>query len=91
MKSFWVSWYHRYSYGAFELNSPWWISGFGPASDSHTVCAAVRAHRVTQAIGKVIDAYDTLPINLKIRFCEQKEKGWSPFCDRFPKADWMEW
>lgn len=41
MKSFWISWYHEQSFGAFELHSPWWVSG--STDTANTVCAAVRA------------------------------------------------
>ena len=91
MRAFWLSWIHFPSMGAFTLHSPWWISGSFGASGS-TLCAAVYAEDEIEAKWIVKQAYDDPPSSLSWRFCnEQRGPDWSPFNDRFPKADWMEW
>jgi len=93
MSSYWVSWWTGPSEGGFELNSPWWVSGSrGVDEDSmDSVCAAVRADSEKDAKGVIYGCYDKRPAHLDFRFVNQRDDGWSPFCDRFPKAGWMEW
>lgn len=87
LKPFWVSWWSEKL--AFELHSPWWITG-----ESHdgrkTVCAAVMASDQATALNTLLEAHDN-PLDFEIRFSEEKPIGWSPFSDRFPRADWMDW
>ena len=59
MKSFWISWYHEQSFGAFELHSPWWVSG--STDTANTVCAAVRAEDEEHAKRIVVEAFVTPP------------------------------
>ncbi len=42
---------------------------------------------------KVLRSYDVyLPADaVTWRFVEERPDDWSPFGDRFPKADWMQW
>jgi len=89
MKSFWLSWKHYPELGAFELHFPWWISGEG--EDHKTVVAAVKAENEVCAKDIVMNSFDIFPSTLEWRFCDERLAGWSPFCDRFSKADWMEW
>jgi hypothetical protein len=86
---FWVSWYHKDEYGPFLLNSPWWITGEDAGSVS--VCAAVRSFDCFTAMSAIRKCYDKEPSGIEFRFCEKREEGWSPFSDRFPKANWMKW
>lgn len=90
----WVSWWHLCGLGEFELTSPWWISGFrdsGDGSDADSICAAVLAATPDAAREVVLSSYDVRPAALGWRFVEQMPADWSPFCDRFPQADWMGW
>ena len=89
MKSFWFSWYHEQSFGAFELHSPWWVSG--STETANTVCAAVRAEDEEHAKRLVIESFDTAPTEVEWRFVEERPADWSPFTDRFPRARWMKW
>ena len=59
---------------------------------------AVRAEDANDAREQIYRAYDSRPGNLRFRFCESREKEWSPWSlapgvqdPRFPKADWMVW
>jgi len=90
MTSFWLSWIHNSErMGEFELHWPWWISGH-TADDSETICAAIRAENALAAQSVIYHAYDN-PTPLTFRFCGRRDTYWSPFTDRFPRADWMEW
>ena len=89
--NFWISWYHLETFSAFELNFPWWISGVRCCDDAETVCAAVKAESEAQARELVYCSYDTRPEKIEFRFCNDRPAEWSPFCDRFPKAEWMKW
>jgi len=90
--NFWLSWKHYPKYGIFELHSPWWISGEG--DDYKTIVAAVKAESEKQAKDIIEESYD-VPLFLdpspEWRFCDKRPDDWSPFCDRFPRADWMIW
>ena len=98
MKSFWISWFG--TAGPWTLESPWWISGYRIVADrmafdeqreEPTVCAAVRASNEGEAKRIIREAHDAKPTELEWRFCEERPEGWTPFTDRFPKADWMKW
>lgn len=96
MKNFWLSWFgNRCGY---ELHWPWWISGYRMDGDDETgaldtpsICAAVRAPNEAAAKALIIAAYDEPPGELEWRFCNERPDDWSPFNERFPKADWMQW
>jgi hypothetical protein len=92
LKNFWISWWHSSGIlGDFELNSPWWVSGSDPIHDDHlSICAAVKAVSEDHAIKIIEQSYDTPPV-LDPRFCGRKPNDWTPFCDRFPRANWMKW
>jgi len=89
---FWLSWWHTEQMGAFELHSPWWVTGHRE-DGAVSICAAVVARSKIEARFKAMRAYDALPdqVQFQFRFCEQMPDDWSPFNDRFPQADWMEW
>lgn len=93
MKNFWISWNHRESYGAFALEMPWWISGRAFDDSYETVCAAVRAENEDEAKEIVLGAYDKRPSmrHFVWRFVNERPEDWQPFCDRFPRGDWMKW
>lgn len=93
MKSYWLSWYCPLELrGMFELHWPWWVSGVRLGDEAETVCAAVRAESEKAAKRIIIDAHDEpRPDDLEWRFIEERPADWSPFNDRFQKADWMKW
>jgi len=83
---FWLSWYSPEPMSAFELHSPWWVSGY---TDNETiVVAAVRAESEEAAWASVRNAYD-YPPEMRERFIEPLTG--SPFSGRFPQANWMRW
>jgi len=89
MKNYWVSWRCKIDdMGKFELNWPWWISGEG--DDYYNTCTAIKASSEEKAIRIIEMSYD-MAVSLDMRFIEEKPEGWSPFSDRFSKADWMNW
>lgn len=94
---YWISWYHNHAkHGEFELHSPWWVSG-GDLDGNDTIVAAVEVDIVREDEGPeaariaIHQAYDNPPMSLEWRFCNERDADWSPFCDRFPKAAWMQW
>jgi hypothetical protein len=89
MNAYWLSWYHPYDIGQFELHAPWWISGERMDPEAATIVAAVRAENEDAAKQLVVDSYDTPP-DLEWRFCDVLDR--SPFSDRFPQtSEWMTW
>lgn len=93
MNRFWLSWMHDPLGPNFELHSPWWRSGVAFMSDDserHCICAAVEADDEDGAMAKVLSSYDRPP-EITWRFCEPRANDWSPFGDRFRRADWMKW
>lgn len=90
-RNWWVSWYCPAAlYGKFELHSPWWVSGERMADGALTICAAIKGHSEGEAQQEVVESYDD-SVTLEWRFVEERPTNWSPFCDRFQKADWMKW
>ena len=89
---YWVSWWQDLSIG-FELCSPWWESGYRRAGDVEqaSICAAIMAENDVDAQRRVAAAHDREPHHLEFRFANERAADWSPFCDRFPRADWMHW
>ena len=90
MNNYWISWWHDKEFSPFELHSPWWVSGEAH-DDAKSICAAIKADNEHEARQIVLACYDSLPDTLRFRFNEQKENDWSPFNERFPKAEWMKW
>jgi hypothetical protein len=91
LKNFWVSWYDK-NYGQWELHWPWWVSGCRLSDDARTICAAVRAESADHAMIIIENAHDEpRPLPLEWRFVSTRAPDWSPFSDRFPRADWMKW
>ena len=86
MKRFWLSWYNRNS---FTLVWPWWVSGH--QGDASIVCAAIQARDERAARDVIEQAMDNPEQQIEWRFCNERAAGWSPFCERFPRADWMMW
>lgn len=91
---YWVSWWRDLSVG-FELHSPWWVSGYRYVGDDGieqaSICAAIMAEDDVDAQRRVIAAHDREPHYLEFRFANERDADWSPFCDRFERADWMQW
>lgn len=90
MNKYWISWIHEETYGSFELYLPWWCTGYD-SEDNSLICAAILAYNEEEAVNKIESSYDAKPQHIIFRFIDEKEKEWSPFNDRFPKADWMKW
>ncbi len=100
-KNYWVGWYCPVSkMGKFELHSPWWISGETMEDDegnfAYTICSAVKAENEDQAKLKIIMSFDADQIkwastSIEWRFVTEQPDDWSPYCDRFQKADWIQW
>lgn len=90
MTDYWVSYYVPTDrLKDFELHSPWWVSGYTMEDrERSTVVAAIRAENETEAAAKFKAAFDSHP-EFEERFIEPLLH--TPFSDRFPKADWMEW
>lgn len=103
MKNFWVSFWAAREFGAFEIHSPWWFSGyrFKPGTklddidDEDTtessVCAAVRAESEEAAREFIYQSFDVRPECIEFRFVEERPADWSPYSDRFRQAAWMKW
>jgi hypothetical protein len=98
--NFWLSWEHHEAMGPFTLNSPWWISGEGDkgtdaegndVGEFKSICAAIKARDIKEAMRMVVEAYDRKPVAMEWRFTKPRPKDWSPFSERFPQADWMVW
>lgn len=96
-KNYWLSWYCPNGlYGKFELHSPWWVSGQTMDEPSDfMICAAVKADSDEAARAIVINSHDEpyrdQAANVAWRFVEERPVDWSPFNDRFQRADWMSW
>jgi hypothetical protein len=76
----------------FEYHGPWWISGFSLDETIQTVCAAMIADNPREAEQAFRSAFDDPKVALgELRFCSDKGDDWEPFCDRFPRAKWMQW
>jgi hypothetical protein len=89
LKNFWVSWVALPEQGEFELHSPWWYTGWSETGKS--ICAAVKATDADAARIMVFESYDKPPFKIDWRFVEERPDDWSPFSDRFPRAEWMKW
>ncbi len=94
MANYWISWYGNK--GAWELHSPWWISGHRMVADrlafdeerqEPTVVAAVKAENEDAAKALILAAHDSKPADLEWRFVEERPDDWSPFSGRFPRRD----
>ena len=90
MKRFWISWWHPG--GAFELHTPWWRSGWDEEGRA-SICAAVLAHDEEDAMRVVTRAYEDFEraSDIEWRFVHERPADWSPFSERFQRADWMQW
>ena len=91
MNPCWLSWWHA---GAFELHSPWWESGWrilaDGDSDQASICAAVMAENEDDAKRRVVEAHDDKSVDIEWRFVKERAESWEPFCERFPRAGWMQ-
>ncbi len=93
LKPYWLSWTSKTE--AFVMYFPWWISGYEchEKEDRPTICAAVwaRSQQAAKDIIKNSHFEQSDGLNIEYRFCEERPLDWSPFCDRFPRGDWMIW
>jgi hypothetical protein len=89
LKKYWISWYHDENFSPFELETAWWISGEEYNKNRKMICAAIYSDHIALAHQKIQMLYDIPPREIEFRFCEEKPNDWTPYCDRFPKADWM--
>ncbi len=90
MSNYWVSWYRSdKSMQEFEYHGPWWCTGY--RDNDGIYCAAVNAGTTDEAKKVISESFDNHPGNIKWRFIEKRDNDWSPFSDRFPRADWMQW
>lgn len=90
MKVFWVRWYGKPEAG-FETTTPWWVSGYAGDGSYTIFVAAVRAEDVESAKNVIASAYDDAIGIVEWSFVNERADDWTPFCDRFPRADWMVW
>lgn len=89
MTLWWVSWL---SAGSFEYFGPWWVSGVEPGGRRRsTICAAVVASDERTAREIIRHAHDDVSAGIEWRFVHPRPDDWSPFCDRFERAEWMRW
>lgn len=86
-KRWWLSFYVDEDHG-WLIESPWWISGYG--ENTNIVVVAMVATTEDEAKDKVLSGIDE-GAKFEWRFVIEKENDWSPFGDRFQRADWMEW
>jgi len=88
LKPYWLSWVatnHDYC-----IHFPHWSSG-EDADGNSILCCAVWATSEKKAKGIINNCHFAPNTNLSFRFCEEKPIGWTPFCERFPRANWMIW
>ena len=91
MTNYWVSfWGSDENLPHFEYHGPWWVSG-EDAHDRLSICAAVRASSEDEAVDIIERAFDEGYGVDDWRFVSDRSEEWSPFGDRFKKADWMKW
>ena len=88
MKKYWISWYHAEDFTPFTLDTAWWVSG-EDMNNRQTICAAIFSDHVALAHQQIQMLYDATPKEIEFRFCEEKPDEWTPYCERFPKAEWM--
>lgn len=90
LKPFWVSWYADREV-SFEWPGPWWVSGYElGGQERSTICAAVMATDAGHAQRLIFESHDTF-VEIEWRFANERAADWAPFCDRFPRAEWMLW
>jgi hypothetical protein len=91
MKRWWVRWLDG-SGGQFEYHGPWWVSGEAFRGDeTKTIFVAAVVAENEAAAKRVIEMSQDAPGPLEWSFVNERADDWSPFCDRFPSADWMQW
>jgi hypothetical protein len=95
-QKWWVSWYETPDmYEACicalaDTRLPIWPSGFRVSDDASTMVAAVQAENEEAAREQITSLYRGI-WDIEWRFVEKRPDDWSPFCDRFPWAEWMLW
>jgi hypothetical protein len=91
VKKYWISWYHLIDYSDFELDLPWWSTGWRCSDEADTICAGIIANSSEDAEERIYRAYDERPLEIEFRFVDLKSNDWSPFGSRFVKREWMRW
>jgi hypothetical protein len=66
-----------------------WTPDDTPGVD--TICAAVMATSEEDAKSRITGCHDDPTVTIEWRFCSERPAGWTPFGDRFRRADWMQW
>jgi len=90
MKTYWVSWYEPPEFAGYELPPLTWVSGWGGENLDHTtLVSCIDAESEDDVWSVIHDVYNSIPLWLEVRFCEEKELGWRPWhvTDRFPKPE----
>lgn len=88
-KKFWLRWVtSEEHHGTFELTSPWWVSGH--RGNERYICAAVEAESESAAKA-IIDGCHDRDVDISFRLILEQPSDWTPFCERFPRRDWMQW
>lgn len=76
----------------FEYHGPWWLTGEVCARvPQHCICAAVQAESDEGAKAILAGCFDRGHGWAQVDFVIEKPEGWTPFSERFPQADWMQW
>ena len=91
MLRFWVSWYHEEPFSEFELDFPWWTTGYRCSDGAETICSAIIAPTTECAKEFIYEAYDVRPQSIEFRFVDPRADYWTPFGDRFCRREWMNW
>ena len=96
LQGWWISWYQTKKLGAFELHSPWWVSGYreretkkGKIKLDSVIVGAVRAENEKAAKAAVVASYDDPPDvdEIEWRFCEELNEGEEPWIPRDGKDE----
>lgn len=80
----WLAWKRNDENGGFILRTPWWLT------ETHFV-AAVPTGDVDDAKRCIVDAHDRRRGLLLSWDAAMVLNNEGPFCDRFPKQEWMQW
>ena len=94
MNKYWVSWRHYAEMGdfIFKDENPCWETGeLYAGRPIITYVVAIKTFDEYLAKKEVFNAYDQQVEEIDFIFAVKKPAKWSPFCERFPRADWMVW
>jgi hypothetical protein len=83
-RSYWLSWRRPRQMGHDHFTFPFW-----DRPESVFVFAAMRACSAREAMDKVTVGYSEQVGQIEFVAVQEKPDDWSPYCDEFPKEDWM--